>query len=378
MTTTIQLVDGIAALDRDKQIFDQTTITEIQKQRDLYKTALDRFVDGLKHLQTKKALLLERLVVKIDAPFQLKENVNQVPSNASPVVAPTSTSDLMTEIQTVSEIDTQDQKIQELTQETIDKCTRQRDLYRDALCRLNIEVEKAEEEIRRLEAQLAENDVLAAHISKVQVCFISDEERNEVLQNLIFLFYQTKKKTQNLITPSVDDKDLQEAAQEAFNKIQEKLPEKYRKNATTIDLKSIVESYKRNVSHKETIFKNSIKNFSRVEQEIESALEEAKKICGQFYLRKSEYTKQKLLEKKNRTQSPQEDKFSDFPFKGIGLLAGQLSFLRQTLTAYKDKLNKNHPKFPGIEKKIREIEEIQTNFSNLLLKCRVKLPKYLS
>lgn len=370
---TIQLVDGIAALDRDKLILDQNTIDEIKKQRDLYKTALDTFINELTQLQAKKASLQERLVVKIDAPSQV--NADILPSGTSTVAAQT-TSDPMTE--TLSEIDTQDHKIQELTQETIDKCTKQRNLYRDALYRLNTQVEKTEKEIRELEAQLAEKDELAAHISKVQTCFITEDEKKEVLPNLIFLFYQAKKKTQNLITPSVKDDDLTAAAKEALNKLQENIPEKYRKDPTALDLESVVKSYERNVSHKAAVFDNSDKNFDRVEQEIGKALTQAKTLCGQFYLRKNDYTKQKQREKKTDIQSPQEVKFSDFPFKGLGLLAGQLAFLRQTLTVYKDKLSKTHPKLLEIEKKLKEIEEIQTNFSNLLLKCRIRLSKYLS
>lgn len=394
-TTPIQLVDGIAALDRDKQVLDQTTIDEINKQRDLYKTALDTFVEGLKQLQAKKASLQERLVVRSDAPSQLKENADILPSKASTAAAPTSTTDPMTE--TLSAIDNQDHEIQELTQKTIDKCTRQRDLYRDALYRLNTQVEKTEKEIRELEAQLAQQALLAStpkavqelpissphadlakDVSRVTVSRITAKDSELVLINLTLMLYLEKTKAFQL-DASLSEKDpvLLQAAKDAFNLIEQEIPENRRSGSYAHEgiVRTLLLSNARNVNHKAQIQSGGEKkNFDTIIQKTTAEIGKIKGIFGHFY---SKWERQSKVRK---SQKEGEAQYADFPFNSVAFLAGQLclvqKILKGCLVDCKEKLGLAHPKTQEVEKELKDIQIVQASFFELLKKCRLPKPKY--
>ncbi|MBS0648555.1 MAG: hypothetical protein JSS10_04940 [Verrucomicrobia bacterium] len=398
-TTTIQLVDSIAALDRDKQVLDQTTINEIKKQRDLYKTALDTFAEGLKQLQAKKASLQERLVVKIDALSPLKESVNQdvlssrhnpLDSETKELAAHLLASDL-TEIQALSKFEVQDHKIQELTQETIEKCSRQRDLYRDALYRLNSEVEKTQQDISSLEAQLAEqalhasifkiarepalsssNADLAKDVSKVTISRITSKDRDAVLHNLILLLYLEKKKTIDLDALSDKDPALLQAAKEAFDIIEQDILENRRSGPHDHQevVRTLLSSKERNVNHKAMVQSGSKKNFDTLEQETNSVIGKAKEIFAQFYSKRERQLRERKFHKEGEAQ------YADFPFNTVAFLAGQLCLLQKILEGCKEKLGSTHKKTQEVEKELKNIQSVQASFFELLKKCRLPKPKY--
>lgn len=388
---TTQLVHDISALDRAHQASDQTIINELKKQRDLFKKAFYAFVEELKQLEIEKTTLQERLVVKIESQNPSKDVVKNQP--ASDITVPNSlikepdsegqseSLDLMTEIQTtVTVIDEQDSKTEVLTQEIIEKCTQQRDIYKNGLHQLKQQVEASSKELRLLEEQLAKQaaskkieesdaDALARDVSKVKISRITSRDKDAVLHNLIMMLYQEKNPTVDLDKLNDKDPDLIKAAQEALNIIEMDMPSGQRTDPMgyQLILRSLLSSKERNVTHKSLVQQGSKKSFAEVERETNSVIAQAKAIFAQFYNKR-----QRQLQARKK-QSEDEAQYADFPFNSVAFLAGQLCLLQKILEGCKSKLDPKNTKILEVEKELKNIQSVQASFFALLKKCR--LPK---
>lgn len=386
---TTQLVNDISALEQAHQAADQNIINELKKQKDLFKQAFYTLAEELKQLETEKASLKERLVVKIAAqnPSKESETIPNMPASINlPAVEtvfqePHAAPDLMADIQaTVAEIDNHEPKIHELIQVTIEKCARQRDIYKNGLYQLKREVEDSVKEIRLLEEQLAKQaaskkiehtpvDDLARDISQVKVSRITSKDKDAVLHNLILMLYQEKNPTVDLDKLNEKDPDLIKSAQEALNLIEMDMPSTQRSDPLAYQsiIRSLLSSKERNVTHKSLVQQGSKKSFAEVERETNSVIAQAKGIFAQFY---SKRQRQIQIRKK---QFEDEAQYADFPFNSVAFLAGQLCLLQKILEGCKSKLDPKSSKIIEVEKELKNIQSVQASFFALLKKCR--LPK---
>lgn len=384
---TTQLVNDISALDQAHQASDQNIINELKKQKDLYKQAFYTLAEELRQLGIEKASLQERLVVKIAAQNLSKEGdtTPDMPASvdlpARETVSPNTAPDLMVDIQaTVAEIDNQEPKIHELTQETIEKCTKQRDIYKNGLYQLKREVEENVKEIRLLEEQLAkqatskkieesEADDLAKDVSHVKVSRITSKDKDAVLHNLILMLYQEKNPTVDLDKLNEKDPHLIKAAQDALNIIEMDMPPAQRSDPLACQsiIRSLLSSKERNVTHKSLVQQGSKKSFAEVERETNSVIAQAKGIFAQFYSKR-----QRQLQTRKK-QHEDEAQYADFPFNSVAFLAGQLCLMQKILEGCKSKLDPKSAKILEVEKELKNIQSVQASFFALLKKCR--LPK---
>jgi hypothetical protein len=384
---TTQLVNEISALDQAHQASDQTIINELKKQRDLFKTAFFIFAEELQQIEAQKASLQERLVVQIGVQNPLKESgitpdiAATIDLPAIETVSQDAASDLMAEIQaTVTAIDHYEPKIQELTQETIEKCTRQRDVYKNGLYQLKRQVEESSKELGLLEEQLAKQaaskkiehnpaDDLARDVSKVKISRITAKDKDAVLHNLILMLYQEKNPTIDLDQLNEKDPNLIKSAQEALNIIEMDMPPAQRSDPMSYQsiIRSLLSSKERNVTHKSLIQQGSKKSFAEVERETTSVIAQAKGIFAQFYSKR-----QRQLQARKK-QPEEEAQYADFPFNTVAFLAGQLCLLQKILEGCKSKLDSKSLKIIEVEKELKNIQSVQASFFALLKKCR--LPK---
>jgi uncharacterized coiled-coil DUF342 family protein len=152
---TTELITTITALDRSKEAADQATLNEIKKQRDLYKTTMYKFAEILKSLTEKKTSLQEDLlVIPLSGVHKdLNGLITREPDHL--LAVPSESTDAI-----LNKIEELDGTKQQLTQELIEKCSQQRDKYREGLYKLKGAITSCEAAVSNLEHHLA----LQAHL----------------------------------------------------------------------------------------------------------------------------------------------------------------------------------------------------------------------
>jgi len=377
---TTELVTSITALNRSKETADRGTLDEIKKQRDLYRKTLYTFAEMLKSLHEKKSSLQGR--VSFNGVHQdLNDRISAVPDM---LPEPNDAIALVKEIDTATE---------QLTEQLIEQCSRQRDIYREGVYKLKEAIASCRHTLSELEkripttpkavsrapeAALSPNarekrqqiDMLRKRVEQVNNVRIAGDDRDAAIQNYTFLLFVQEKNRNNEPVDlekfnstdlSAQDKILLEkAAQKALQTMDPKSTDPY-------NLEGLFRTKERILNEKINIANHLRNLFGTTSPGITQMEGRAEKLFGHFFA---------LLKQRNQTQSTGEADYRDFIFSHIGFLAGDLLLAEEIYKkciAYYEKENRgsNDPQIISINATLSQIKEVQELFLTLLQKCKV-------
>ncbi len=366
ITTT---VSDIQELDATNRALGQELIEAARAECDIYKHAFEKLTSELVTRDTKILALKERF----QAP--LMSSSAKPPQDASNGVG------LME--RTASTLADYDQINMNLLQQALQSCEQERDVYKQGLECLVPAIRQRDQEIKDLENQVRDfdspvgsptasppdtpNKYLKDHIARVDVSIIDNaNEIKPILHNLTYLIYQQENPSKDIVGINPKDPDLIKAAEKALKKIGISallLPLLSPEEITT----GLLSSYKRNVQKNNNIYQAAFARFSdlNVPLMVTCSRGKAEELFARYRARRAEYNNGR-----ERPTAGAPSKYSDFPFKTMPLLAGDLSSLERIYTDLRGRLQSDNDQAKELEAKLKDIKEIRVIFFDLLNKCR--------